>query len=616
MSVEATFKEQVEFYEKEEARLKKQSNALSTIRLVEFLSGAGLAVLFFAKAFSFLSKSASNAHVDFDRLSTALGYGVSLLTLMVFVFLVKRHNKVEALIQKARAKRIINQEYLDRLDGKWVSFKDKGEEWYNTGHAYAADLDIFGEKSLFQWLNTAKTHYGRERLKVILEETTKNTADIKERQEAVRELSGMLKFCQDVQCEGMLHSGVGKNPEELIRQAEDDKKLFKAKWMENIFYILPAVTLLTLVFSSLGLIPIPLLVPVLMLIVQYIIGLSGNRRLFQVFDTVARFKKELLVYGSIIHLLEDQHFKSGLLVKLKEKLKSQEKKASAQIKKLEKIAEAMDVRYSPLPHFFVNILLMWDYHCLFAYEEWNQKNGASIGLWLKAIGEFESLMSLSVPTQVEPEWCFPNVSAGGLAVSSQQMGHPLIQKEKRVCNDINIDDQLCIVTGSNMSGKTTLLRTIGINLVLAYAGAPVCAGQFDCSIMDVVTSMRINDDLNAGISTFYAELLRIKLIIDRSREKHSMIFLIDEIFRGTNSRDRIEGAISVLKALNQRWIIGLISTHDYELCELETQGNGRILNYHFSESYANSQIHFDYKLRPGRSTATNARYLMKMVGIE
>lgn len=204
----------------------------------------------------------------------------------------------------------------------------------------------------------------------------------------------------------------------------------------------------------------------------------------------------------------------------------------------------------------------------------------------------------------------------GISFTALDIGHPLIVETKNVRNDIEIKNNICVITGSNMSGKTTLLRTIGINLVLAYCGAPVCASKMECSIMDLFTSMRINDDLNSGISTFYAELLRIKMLIDFSHKQQDMIFLIDELFRGTNSRDRIIGATSVVKNLSKDWIIGLISTHDFELCNLENEIDGKIVNYHFTESYINNKIQFDYTLRSGRCTTTNAKYLMKMVGIE
>jgi DNA mismatch repair ATPase MutS len=196
------------------------------------------------------------------------------------------------------------------------------------------------------------------------------------------------------------------------------------------------------------------------------------------------------------------------------------------------------------------------------------------------------------------------------------MGHPLINHKQRVNNSINIDQSICIITGSNMSGKTTFLRTIGINLVIAYAGGAVCAKKFDTSIMDIYTCMRVSDDLSKGISTFYAELLRVKMIIEASKEKKPMIFLIDEMFSGTNSMDRIAGAKNVLLNLSREWIAGLISTHDFELCALEKDSKGKIKNFHFSERYKNNMIEFDYKLKNGQCTTTNAKYLMKMVGIE
>jgi len=219
-------------------------------------------------------------------------------------------------------------------------------------------------------------------------------------------------------------------------------------------------------------------------------------------------------------------------------------------------------------------------------------------------------------SQINPDWCFPNFDQDRLFVAGEEMGHPLLTGQQRVTNNFRIEKQIAVITGSNMSGKTTLLRTIGVNLVLAYAGAPVCARKFDCSILEIYTSMRISDDLNSGISTFYAELLRIRMIIDFSKNKQDMIFLIDEVFRGTNSRDRVSGARNVLLNLNKDWIIGLISTHDYELCKLQNEISGRIVNFHFIEHYTEDEIKFDYLLKPGACTISNARYLMKMAGIE
>lgn len=226
------------------------------------------------------------------------------------------------------------------------------------------------------------------------------------------------------------------------------------------------------------------------------------------------------------------------------------------------------------------------------------------------------LIQSSVIAHIHPEWVFPEIKDLHQRIEARGLGHPLLNPERCVRNDIEIDNNTCIVTGSNMSGKSTWLRAIGINLVLAYAGGPVCAHQFSCSIMDIYTSMEIRDDLINGISTFYAELTRINMILEHSRQGKPMCYLIDEIFRGTNSLDRIAGARVVLKNLSNNGAIGLISTHDFELCDLEKEQWSNFRNYHFEEQYTNGRIEFDYKLRLGRCTTSNARYLMNMAGIE
>ena len=253
---------------------------------------------------------------------------------------------------------------------------------------------------------------------------------------------------------------------------------------------------------------------------------------------------------------------------------------------------------------------------MLALENWKETSGMFLREWLDTVGKFEALSSLALFAQLNPTWAFPTFTEETAVFAAEALGHPLIRKQKRVSNDYVMNHQICIVTGSNMSGKTTLLRTIGINLVLAYAGAPVCAQKLTCSLMDIFTSMRITDDLEGGISTFYAELLRIKMIIEFAKQEKPMIFLIDEVFRGTNSTDRVIGARNVLLNLDKSWVIGLISTHDFELCALENKSDGRVKNYNFIETYTDNEIHFDYKIRPGRCTTTNAQYLMKMVGIE
>ncbi|NLB17273.1 MAG: DNA mismatch repair protein MutS, partial [Syntrophomonadaceae bacterium] len=249
-------------------------------------------------------------------------------------------------------------------------------------------------------------------------------------------------------------------------------------------------------------------------------------------------------------------------------------------------------------------------------ERWKKENGGRIRGWFDIIGTSEALASLAVILHIHPEWEFPDIQEQGQGIMARDMGHPLLQQDICVRNDIEILQYSCIVTGSNMSGKSTYLRAVGLNLVLAYSGTTVCAREFCCSMLDLFTSMVIRDDLIGGISTFYAELTRIEMILRHSRQGRSMIYLIDEIFRGTNSLDRIAGARTVLRELSRNGAIGLISTHDFELCDLEEDQEVRFRNCHFEEQYVEGGIKFDYKLRPGRCTTSNAKYLMNMVGIQ
>ena len=452
-------------------------------------------------------------------------------------------------------------------------------------------------------------------LKELLEKPDKSAESVGKRQQAVKELAGKLDFCQDLQCEGMLSKNAAVDPASLLEYAEEPTKRFQHDWMQYLFYLLPASVILTFVLFFLGS-SIPLFVPLLLLIVQMVVCAVGYKKNAVIINTVYGMKKHLDAYGNLLQRIEREAFADEYLLQLRQELFHESKPASDSLKKLESIANAIDIKFSTVLYFLLNFGLLWDYHCVFALEEWKNRYGAQIRKWLEAVGRIEALSSLAVIGQIQPEWAFPTFVETGLKFSAEQMGHPLIPFDACVRNDFEISSGACVITGSNMSGKTTLLRTVGINLILAYAGAPVFARKLECSFMDIFTSMRVRDDLNSGISTFYAELLRIKMIIDHSHLKQPMIYLIDEIFKGTNSLDRIAGAKSVLKHLGKNWIIGLISTHDFELCDLEQQSRVNIKNYHFTEKYVNNEIQFDYKIHPGRCKTANARYLMRMVGIE
>lgn len=578
-------------------RLTRKSSLISTLRLVVFIGGIVVTVLVYK-------------NIGFIYSIVAL-----FASIIFFLYLVIMHQKVIDEVKRFGNLAEINRKCICRMDGSWTDFSLNGESYKNTKHNYSNDLDIFGNASLFQWINTTNTYYGSETLKNLLINPDKNSEYIKKRQGAIKELSKKMEFCQNIECEGMDDEEISKDPKKILTYCEDESKIFKNKWFEWIFYILPEVSVLFIIIHWFDK-SVSLIIPIVLLALHIIINLLCYNKLIPAINNVAYYKKKIKVFQKIIKLIEDEELKDEYLLELKNRLFSKNQSASSQIKDLEKIVGAMDMRYSPVFAFLSNILLFWDFHCVFAVERWKAVSGKSIRTWIETIGVFEALSSLALISQMNPQWTYAVFSENKVFFSAEKIGHPLIHNDKRVCNSIKIDNEISVVTGSNMSGKTTFLRTVGINLVLAYAGAAVCAERFETSIMDIYTSMRITDDLSAGISTFYAELLRIKMIIDSSRKKENIIFLIDEVFRGTNSEDRITGAKNVIINLDKSWIIGLISTHDFELCNLENDKNRRIANYHFSETYSKNEIRFDYLLKPGRCRTTNAKYLMRMVGIE
>ena len=591
------FKKRYEKCQAKAAAERKNSARMSNLRLAAFVSGAVLSILLFV--------------------TSGLVYGVIVLVLAlcVFTYLVIRHNRIAYELARTECKAEANRMFMDRMSSGWEQFKDDGREFADARHPYSDDLDIFGPKSLYQWICTAHTHYGRKELRRLLAEPDKGPSDIVVRQAAVRELAEKGDFCEELQSEGMLSGRTSEDPENLLVYAEDDTRRFKNPGMINLFYILPGAVILSFILYFLGA-PVPVVLPLLLLALQFGIFAAGYSKNSKLTNMVYGLRKYLGAYSSLLSLVEREKFENSLLSELKEKLIGGGGSASASLKKLESIANAVDLKTSTVLYFILNCIFLWDYHCVFALEEWKSRYGKNIREWLETIGRFEAISSLASIRLMYPDWAFPSITDGGMRFAAEEMGHPLIRKEVCIKNDFEISGGACIITGSNMSGKTTLLRTVGISLVLAYAGAPVFANRLECPVLDLFTSMRIRDDLNSGISTFYAELLRVKMIIEHSHKEIPMIYLIDEIFMGTNSLDRTTGARSVLKNLSKKWIVGMVSTHDFELCELERESGVDIKNYHFTENYINNEIKFDYKLHPGRSTTTNARYLMKMVGIE
>ncbi|HBQ26257.1 MAG TPA: DNA mismatch repair protein MutS [Syntrophomonas sp.] len=593
MSAEKLFLTRYNRYQKLEKRYAKSFDRISNLRFFIFLTGAGLTILC-----SFLG-------------TPTQALSVFIFFLVVFLVLVHKHSKVEQELNTVRAMLEIQRRYLSRIDGTWVSFNDCGLEFVDGNHPYTYDLDIFGPKSLFQWISVAKTVLGRNHLKTLLADPTKNLNTIKMRQNAVRELTTKLEFCQKLECHGLLVDEVSRDTGGLISYAEESSSLSRVIRIVRFF---PLVTILAFVLAISGW-GLPVEVPIVLLTLQLLLYFAGYQKIASDLGRVYSFQKSLGVFRNMLLLIESEQFKDDYLSTLKSELYNQAEPASAGMKRLERISDAIDLRYNPIFYFIFNLFLFWDFHCAVYLERWKAQNGNRIRAWFETIGAFEALTSLSVISHIHPEWSFPELQNQGMKIVARDLGHPLIHPKKCVRNDIDIDNYSCIITGSNMSGKSTLLRTVGVNLVLAYAGAPVCAKEFHCTVFDIYTSMRVRDDLERNISSFYAELLRIKRMIEAAKKGEPVFFLLDEIFKGTNSRDRHTGARILIKLLSSEGAVGFVSTHDVELGDLEKE-DSRIRNYHFREYYREGKLLFDYKLRKGVSNTRNAIYLMKMAGMD
>ena len=596
-------KESQERYDKRKTyyaqRLEKLTltiNRLSNVRLVTFLAGCVLAV------FLYMTQRSS------------LGWGMVIFTLISFAALVLWHQKLRTQQNYLRILYENHDQALKRLAGEWKSFTDNGEDFKDPTHPYSEDLDLFGSGSLFQWINIAKTFRGREKLKETLTESPEGIGMIPKKQEAIKELARNLAWRQRFLAEARMTKRPMNSPKLIIEWAKTYDPTYLRMEVLILARALPIITgafLLVYLLTA----RVSFWFPLTGLVIQSIILFVGKQR-GKALNAVYTYKDSIRVYEKMLERFEKRTFQSDYLQALKKGLYDRDgKKAFEQIRKLSGLAELIANRGNAM-FLIINILTLWDIQCMIALESWKEKSGRSLGRWIDTIAELEALSSLAIIHLDHPAWGFPEITAERPEIIAINMGHPLLGNS--VCNDLTMEkgSGILLITGSNMSGKSTLLRTMGINLVLAYAGAPVCAQRFSCSILRIYTCMRVSDNLGENISSFYAELLRIKQIVSASKTEEKIFFLLDEIFKGTNSQDRHAGAKILIRQLSKVGAIGMVSTHDLELGDLERESARKVRNYHFREYYKNDEIHFDYKLRPGISTTRNAMYLIKMAGID
>mgnify|MGYP001292906199 FL=1 len=597
MQPERVYARRREAFERLRERQRRAALRLSNGRLAAIAAGLGFTV-FLYRAFGALA-----------------GLAAAVPFLILFAVLVGRHGRLTRRLRYTEALIALNRKGEAPVGGRWSEFPDNGTEFAGESHPYAADLDLFGQNSLFQWMSSAHTVRGRQALAAVLSAPPPETAEIRARQETVAELARTLGWRQRLEAEALMAADRLAPPEPLVEWARQSHPAYARPLVRYGALALPAVTLLVILLYFTG--ALPWQAPVACLAVHCLILRIGRDERSAALDAVFHQERQLSTYAAMLELLERRPFASPWLRERQSRLKSAGgETAFRQVRRLSRLAERISDRSNAL-FLVVNLVLLWEVHCMIALEDWKRESGRRLNAWLETLGEVEAASSLANIRFEHPDWATPTVLDGPAGLAARQMGHPLIGAE-RVCNDFTLAEpaRVAVITGSNMSGKSTFLRTAGVNLVLAYAGAPVCAAQFTCGRLRLWTCMRVADSLEQRISSFYAEILRIKRIVEAARRGEPVFFLLDEIFKGTNSHDRHQGAKALITQLQQEGALGLVSTHDLELGDLERESGGRIENYHFREYYEEGEIRFDYKLRPGVSTTRNALHLIRLAGIQ
>ncbi|MDQ6889451.1 MAG: hypothetical protein M3Z56_04130 [Bacteroidota bacterium] len=538
----------------------------------------------------------------------------SILLLIIFVRLLFADLANKEAIDHLNHLIEINKNELKFIEGSYYDFEN-GDQLTPKEHLYANDLDIFGRASLFQYVNRANSEMGSNRLADYLKSPASEELILK-RQECIKELSTKTQWRQHLQALGREKqiSFITMNRlENWVKEAPVFSQFKPWKWLR---YFLPAVILLIVALYIFDVAPSGVFYFFLLLFA--IIAYQINKIIAPIHEKLSKIADELDVLSVSIRHIETAAFESELFRELQTNFLKENKKASTEIRHIKKILDKLDLRYNLVISAPLNILLLWNLQQVLDLEKWKSGLQKDIHTWFDTLGHVEALSSFGTLYFNEPGWIFPSIVPEYFFIEGTEIGHPLLLKKKRVNNFIELkrDGELMLVTGSNMAGKSTYLRSIGVNVVLAMAGAPVCATTFKVSHVQIISSMRITDNLEESTSTFYAELKKLKTIIEKVNNGEKVFILLDEILRGTNSLDRHTGSVALMKQLIKHHAAAIIATHDLELAKLKDNYPENIINYHFDVQVSNDELYFDYRLKPGVCTSLNASILMKKIGIE
>ena len=550
----------------------------------------------------------------------------SVPALVGFVAVLIIHARKRSVRGRATSAAAFHQAAIDRMDGKWTSNPHDGGRFANPHHPFSGDLDLFGPGSIFQRISTCRTGIGEEKLAAWLLVPAPQ-GEAAARQESVRELGPSLELRESIALAGT-EARKGVESSELHAWISSPAVNFTTG-EKTVAWLLSSVAALALVvwipafFTSL-LAPAGLGRASAAASAFFLVAIIGvwlfssyiGRRVAAALEHFESAELDLARLSAILRILEDARFESPRLRDLQQSLKVEEALPSERIDSLARLVALLDSRRNQF-FFPIAALILWTTHIAFAVEKWRRDAGDAVLRWTDAVAEIEALASLGAFHFENPDYPFPLLVEGPPRLDARQLGHPLIDPAKLVRNDLSLggDTSLLLVSGSNMSGKSTLLRSAGLAAVLAQAGAPVCAERLEISPLSVGASIRIHDSIQEGASRFWAEITRLKEIAVLSRGERPLLFLLDELLAGTNSHDRRIGAEAVLVKLIEAGAIGLATTHDLALTSIADNAGGRARNVHFEDRIDGDSVVFDYRMREGVVTRSNALALMKMVGL-
>lgn len=588
------YKEKIQQLETEEKRQRKTLRLFGLARL--FLFTASILVIFML-----IPKSA------------IVGIPIFIISIVLFLAAVKIYTRKKDNNLHTNVLLDINRNELKALKHDYSAFGN-GEESIDQSHPYSYDMDLFGEGSVFQYLNRTVTVKGREYLAGLLMKETLDEEMIINRQATVKELSSMAEHLQNFRASGSLHKDYLSDITTLREWIDKPPHYSARKGFIFISRAFPLALLLSIALAFL----LPVFKGISIFIFLLNLFVTGTQLSYinREHGLISKRLETLKKYAFLLSVIEKGKYAGKRLARLYNSLISEKSSASRSILSLSKIVSALDNRLNVIAAIFLEGFLLWDINCMLKLERWRKHTSEYFDDWMDAMAEFDAMTSLATYAFNHPSYAYPEYSQLTV-LNSEGLGHFLIPAKQRITNDFTISNkgELTIITGANMAGKSTFLRTIATNLIVAMAGAPVCAKKFSFKPMPIFSSMRTSDSLNKNESYFYAELKRLKEMLDRLKSGDDLFIILDEILKGTNSADKHKGSRSALMQIMKYKGTGIIATHDLELAKLEDDRPDKIRNLCFEIEINKSKISFDYKLREGKTTKMNASLLMQQMGI-